>query len=377
MMKEIKVWDLQTRIFHWSLMAFVICTFVTADMPRFFGMKTLDKDAWLSFHIGTGVAAGLLLAFRIFWGFFGPYYSKFSSLHLSLKELFRYLDSVRKNWKTSYTGHNPGASWNLLCITIFGLLAVVSGVAVFGLDERRGVLRFLYGTYYPYADSMKLLHLGVSYILLAVILGHVAGVLIETTRHRTGIILAMITGKKRSDETERPLSTGMPLAVISFAWVASPFFVLLFFSTTMGTKQPTTLSIPPIYKKECGSCHMAFPPNALPTKSWQIMMADLQDHFGDDASIVESARKEIEDFLVRNSADKSLEEASIKFIRSIGKDNPPLRITEIRYWKEKHKSVQQAIYQRETIKSKINCVACHKWAEYGSFEDSDIKIPRK
>ena len=122
---------------------------------------------------------------------------------------------------------------------------------------------------------------------------------------------------------------------------------------------------------------MAFPPNALPAKCWQIMMADLQDHFGDDASIEESARKEIEDFLVRKSAERSLEEASIKFIRSIGKDNPPLRITDIRYWKEKHKSIHQDIYKRETIKSKINCVACHKWAEYGSFEDSDIKIPRK
>lgn len=376
-MKEIKVWDLQIRFFHWSLMVFVLCTFVTADMPRIFGMKTLNKDAWLSFHIGTGVAAGLLLAFRIFWGFFGPTYSKFSSLHLSLKELFRYLDSVRKNIKTAYAGHNPAASWNLLCVIIFGMLAVVSGVVVFGLDEGRGVLRFLYGTFYPYADSMKLLHHGVSYTLLAVILGHIAGVLIETIRHKTGIIPAMITGKKLSDETESPMSTGIPLAVISFAWVISPLVAALFFSTTMETKQPVTLTIPPIYKKECASCHMAFPPNALPAKSWQIMMADLQDHFGDDASIEESARKEIEDFLVRKSAERSLEEASIKFIRSIGKDNPPLRITDIRYWKEKHKSIHQDIYKRETIKSKINCVACHKWAEFGSFEDSDIKIPRK
>jgi len=376
-MKEINVWDLQTRIFHWSLAVFLLCTFFTADMPRIFGMKTLDKDAWLSFHIGTGVAAGLLLAFRIFWGVFGPYYSKFSSLHLSPKDLFSYLDSVRKNAKTSYTGHNPGASWNVLCAILFGMLAVVSGIVVFGIDERRGVLGFLYGTYYPYADSMKLLHLGVSYILLAIIVGHVAGVLIETTRHRSGIILAMFTGKKPSDETERPLSTGVPLAVISFAWLASPFLALIFFTTTLGTNQPTTLTIPSTYRKECGSCHMAFPPNALPAKSWQIMMAGLQDHFGDDASIEEPARKEIEDFLVTNSADTSNEEASIKFIRSIGKDNPPMRITEIRYWKEKHQSVQQAVYRRETIKSRINCVACHKWAEYGSFEDSDIKIPRK
>jgi cytochrome b len=347
------------------LTVLVLCTFITAE-----------KEAWLSYHADVGMAAGLLLAFRVFWGFFGPYYSKFSSLRLSPKELFRYLDAVRKNLKSSHTGHNPGASWFFLSTIILGMLTVISGVAVFGLDERRGVLRFLYDAYYPYADSMKLLHIWVSHILLAAIIVHVAGVLIETIRHRTGVIPAMITGKKPSNEAERPLSTGWPLAVISFAWVAFPFFVLFFPSGKMGTRPATALTVPATYKEECGSCHMAFPPNTLPAKSWRDMMAYLQDHFGDDASIEEPSRKEIEDFLVKNSADKSLEEASIKFIRSIGKASPPLRITEIGYWKKKHEPIRQAVYQRETIKSRINCVACHKWAEYGSFEDDDIKIPR-
>jgi uncharacterized protein len=111
---------------------------------------------------------------------------------------------------------------------------------------------------------------------------------------------------------------------------ASSVLVVYFFSAMMETKQPVTLTIPPIYKKECGSCHMAFPPNALPVKSWKIMKAGLQDHFGDDASIEESSRKGIEDYLVKNSAEKSLEEASIKFIRSIGKENPPWLSTSFR-----------------------------------------------
>ena len=41
---------------------------------------------------------------------------------------------------------------------------------------------------------------------------------------------------------------------------------------------PATLS-------ECGSCHLAFPPSMLPAASWTRMMAELQDHFGDDASL--------------------------------------------------------------------------------------------
>lgn len=106
------------------------------------------------------------------------------------------------------------------------------------------------------------------------------------------------------------------------------------------------------------------------------MIANLQDHFGDDASIDESSIKEIEEFLVKNAAEKSLEEASIKFIRSIGAGNPPIRITDITYWKDKHRLIPASVYGHGVVKSKINSVACHKWAEYGSFEDSDIRIPR-
>ena len=105
-------------------------------------------------------------------------------------------------------------------------------------------------------------------------------------------------------------------------------------------------------------------------------MAGLSDHFGDDASIDDATKNEIETFLVKYAAESSREEASLKFIRSINKGNPPARITDIPYWKEKHKPINQAIYQRSSIKSRINCVACHKLAEYGSFEDNDIRIPK-
>lgn len=375
-MKQIKVWDIQTRIFHWSLVIFTLCTVVTADILSYFGIDLVNKDTWLTFHIGTGVAVGILLLFRIFWGLNGPHYSRFSSLHLSLSELFSYFKAVIKNDKTNYTGHNPAASWSALGIITLGLLAVLSGGVVFGLDEGRGVLRSLYIDFYHYADQIKLLHLSLAYLLLAIIAGHVCGVLNETIRHGTGIIPAMFTGKKLSEEDEKPIHTATPLRLISYLWVISPLGAILYLSNSMETNQPMKLSMPPIYMKECASCHMAFPPNTLPAGSWKNMMTNLKDHFGEDATIDDAAKKEIEEFLVKNAAETSHEEASLKFIRSIGKENPPARITDIPYWKEKHKRINQAIYRRSSIKSKINCVACHKLAEYGTFEDSDIRIPK-
>ena len=349
---------------------------VTADMTRFFGLNLVNKDAWLSFHIGVGTAVGMLLAFRIFWGVFGSYYARFSSLRLSRRELVRYINTVRRNIKTSYTGYNPAASWSILAIIVFGMLAVISGLVVFGLDEGRGLFRVLYRDFYMLSKPMKLLHLGVTYVLIVLIFIHISVVLLETLMHKTGIISAMFTGRKLSAATEMPLATGMPLTILSFAWVVSPLFAVLYIYAAMETQPPIKLTIPSVYKKECAACHMAFPPNTLPAKSWKILMAGLQDHFGEDASIDESARKDIEEFLIENAAEQSLEEASVKFIRSIDKDNPPLRITDITYWKEKHKFIDPAIYRRGSIKSKINCAACHKWSEYGSFEDNDIRIPR-
>src|SRR5258707_12423348 len=39
--------------------------------------------------------------------------------------------------------------------------------------------------------------------------------------------------------------------------------------------------------KECGACHLVFPPQMLPTRSWQKLMGDLKAHFGQDASIAD------------------------------------------------------------------------------------------
>lgn len=376
-MKKVKVWDLQTRIFHWLLVVYILCALVLADMPGYLGFKIIDSDAWLGFHIAAGSGAGVLFAFRILWGFAGPYYSRFSSFRLSIKELIEYAKAVLKNKKNSYTGHNPGASWAAIGIITIGLFAVLTGIVVFGIDERRGILKFLYTDYHPYVNAMKFTHHLLAYLLLSLIIIHISGVLLETIRHKTGIITAMFTGKKNSGEPERKIKPNILLTAISFLWVISPLPLAFYLYNSIHSTLPTKIIIPAVYKKECSTCHMAFPPNVLPAESWQAIMSDLKDHFGDDASLDELTRKEVEAFLIKNSAENSTEEASFKLLRSIeDKNNPPIRITEIAYWKKKHKDIKPDVYEHKSITSRINCSACHKWAEYGSFEDSDIRIPR-
>ena len=59
----------------------------------------------------------------------------------------------------------------------------------------------------------------------------------------------------------------------------------------------------PVVKEECGSCHLAFAPSMLPASSWKRMMADLKNHFGDDATIDAASAARITEYLVANAAD--------------------------------------------------------------------------
>ena len=45
--------------------------------------------------------------------------------------------------------------------------------------------------------------------------------------------------------------------------------------------------------KECAACHMAFPPQMLPARSWEALMGDLANHFGENAQLDAAAAADI------------------------------------------------------------------------------------
>lgn len=126
----------------------------------------------------------------------------------------------------------------------------------------------------------------------------------------------------------------------------------------------------PVVKKECGSCHMVFPPQFLPKRSWQKLVETLADHFGENASLGEAQRKAVLDYLVGFAADspKAGREGQ-KFAQSIAAGQTPLRITDTPRWVREHRKVRADQWQDPKVKSKANCLACHKGAEQGVYED--------
>ena len=127
----------------------------------------------------------------------------------------------------------------------------------------------------------------------------------------------------------------------------------------------------PIYKEECGSCHMAYPPQLLPGKSWTKLMAGLDDHFGENAELDGETAQMIEKYLVDTSRSTSYR----KLRRNLG-DKSPLRITELPYFKHEHDEIPPGLIRdNDKINSLSQCNACHRKAERGQFDEDDVYIP--
>ncbi|MCB1377961.1 MAG: diheme cytochrome c [Alphaproteobacteria bacterium] len=118
--------------------------------------------------------------------------------------------------------------------------------------------------------------------------------------------------------------------------------------------------------KECSACHMAFQPQLLPARSWETLMGKLDDHFGENAQLDDAVAADITAYLVANAADAGGRKSNI--LQGIKSSETPLRITETPWWIRKHRGeVSDASFKRAG--SKANCIACHRGADKGYYED--------
>ncbi len=120
----------------------------------------------------------------------------------------------------------------------------------------------------------------------------------------------------------------------------------------------------PLYKEECGSCHVAYPPQLLPQRAWDELMSGLERHFGTNASLDPKTSEAIARYLAAHSMR-----------RAVVTGAPP-RITDTRWFRKEHDEVPPHAWTRPAVKSPANCAACHAGAEDGQFSDDDVRIPR-
>ena len=194
--KPILVWDLPTRIFHWSLALSFLGAFLTSESERLTDVHEMFGYTMLG-----------LIGFRLLWGIVGTRYARFGQFAFGPGKVARYLASILSGAPQRFTGHNPAGSWAIYAILILCVLAGLSGWAT--LNDIGG-------------DLVEELHEVIANALMALVVVHIAGVLLSSLLHRENLVRAMITGMKSGDPSEairsaRPLfGVVLALGVVAF-----------------------------------------------------------------------------------------------------------------------------------------------------------------
>lgn len=184
---EVNVWDVPVRLFHWALVLSFVLAYLSAKFHQGFS------------HVLIGYLVCVLLSARIFWGFVGSRYARFSSFIFSPGETLAYLRSMAKNNPKHYVGHNPAGALMVFALQGSVALILLSGLVTQAAIDFDGPLLFLANRL---SDDMSYaVHHWhgwfVDFVLVLISL-HVLGVAVGSVQHKENLARAMVTGKKKS-----------------------------------------------------------------------------------------------------------------------------------------------------------------------------------
>ena len=161
--RQLKVWDWPLRLFHWLLVIAIAVAFLSAE-----------EDSLLNrWHVLSGWIAGILILFRLLWGFVGGEHSRFSDFVRPA----RIADHVRglvRGRSDATLGHNPLGALSVIALLALVAATVSTGALAAGED----------------------LHEAIAWTLLAVVGLHIIAVIAMSLLERENLVRAMISGRK-------------------------------------------------------------------------------------------------------------------------------------------------------------------------------------
>ena len=173
MLQRILVWDLPTRVFHWSFALSFAGAYLTAESERY-------RDI----HLALGYVFLGMLVFRLVWGLVGTDYVRFRAFWFKPAEIVAYLRALLSPQPQHYVGHNPAGGVAIFLLLALGLLISVSGL----------------GLYWEIGDEdwFEELHEIAANVMLLVVGVHIAGVLVSSVLHKENLVRAMFNGYKQA-----------------------------------------------------------------------------------------------------------------------------------------------------------------------------------
>lgn len=169
--KQVQVWDPLLRVLHWTL--------ALACIANLSVLREADD-----LHEYVGYAAFAAVMIRLVWGLIGSPHARFGDFVPGPRRFFAYCSQLLRGKEPRYLGHNPaGAAMMMLLLMLVATCGMTGWMM--GTDRFWGV------------EWVETLHEVAANVIIACVLLHVGGAVIESIRHRENLILSMITGRKR------------------------------------------------------------------------------------------------------------------------------------------------------------------------------------
>lgn len=202
---KVRIWDLPTRIFHWSLVFLVIGMVVS-------GLRGGGAMEW---HMRMGYAVLSLLLFRIVWGLVGGRWSRFASFIYAPSTVLAYLKGQGKPEHSA--GHNPLGAGSVFAMLLFLLAQIGSGLMADDEIATSGPLtKFVSNATVSLATNYHK-NYG-KWVLAVLVLLHIAAILFYLIKKRENLVQPMLKGDKtmaqpvepaRDDAASRSLALGV------------------------------------------------------------------------------------------------------------------------------------------------------------------------
>ena len=179
---QVYVWDAFVRLFHWSLVVG-------------FTVAYLTEDDMLTVHVWAGYVVGLLIVARIVWGLVGSRHARFSDFVYNPSTTVGYLRDLLLVRAKRYIGHSPGGGAMVVLLLLFLTATVATGIVVYGGEHQAGPLAGIFSK--ETGEAVEGAHVVLANITLALVLAHIAAVILASFAHHENLVRAIITGYKR------------------------------------------------------------------------------------------------------------------------------------------------------------------------------------
>ena len=179
---RIYVWDPFVRVFHWTL--------VVA-----FTVAYLTEEDLLTVHVWAGYLVGGLIVARVVWGFIGPAHARFADFLYTPADTLRNVRDLVLLRAERHLGHSPGGGAMVVLLLVFLAATVVTGLVVYGGEQQAGPLAGMFTK--DTGEQVEEAHEVLANITLALVLAHIAAVVLASFAHRENLVRAMFTGYKR------------------------------------------------------------------------------------------------------------------------------------------------------------------------------------